>query len=124
MIRFKTFLPIVLLLAILLSACRAGFPTDKFVRSEQGVNRHLQFLNGGRWEGYYDGNLLTFGSYRVDGDQITIESDFLCEESGGPVQAIYTWSYSGDTLTLQPVGEDGCAERVELLSGGPYRKSQ
>ena len=113
-----------ILLLALLAACRAGFPTDKFVRSENGTNSHLIFMNGGRWEGYRDGNLITFGNYRAQGDQLFIDSDYLCEEAGMPVQATYNWSYTNDTLTLSPVGQDGCAERLELFSLGPFTRSQ
>lgn len=112
------------LLAATLAACRAGFPTDKFVRSENGVSSHLIFMNGGRWEGYQDGNLTTFGNYRIQGQQLLIDSDFLCEETGMPAQASYQWSFDDDVLTLQPVGPDGCAERVELFSQGPFTRSQ
>jgi hypothetical protein len=108
----------------LLSACRAGFPTDKFVRAENGVNRHLIFMNGGRWEGYFDGNLVTFGAYRVEGERLHFESDYQCEEMGAQVQAAYTWSYTDERLSFQPAGEDGCAERREMLTGAAYTRSQ
>jgi hypothetical protein len=68
--------------------------------------------------------MITFGNYRVQGDQLLIDSDYLCEEAGMPVQAAYRWSYEDERLTLAPAGQDGCTERVELLSQGPFTRTQ
>ncbi|MDI6697157.1 MAG: hypothetical protein QME21_19085 [Anaerolineales bacterium] len=112
-----------LIVTVLLGGCRARFPTDKFVRAEDQRNWHLLFFNDGRWEGYYDGNLITFGSYRADSRQITFESDHLCEKNGAPEPVTYNWSYEEETLTFIPAGDDLCAARREMLTGGAYKKS-
>jgi hypothetical protein len=112
-----------LIVAALLGGCRARFPTDKFVRTENQRNWHLLFFNDGRWEGYYDGNLITFGNYRADSRQITFESDYLCEQNGAPEPVTYNWLYEEETLTFIPAGDDLCAARREMLTGGAYKKS-
>jgi len=114
---------IALIVAALLGGCRARFPTDKFVRTENQRNWHLLFFNDGRWEGYYDGNLITFGNYRADSRQITFESDYLCEQNGAPEPVTYNWLYEEETLTFIPAGDDLCAARREMLTGGAYKKS-
>jgi len=114
---------IALIVAALLGGCRARFPTDKFVCTENQRNWHLLFFNDGRWEGYYDGNLITFGNYRADSRQITFESDYLCEQNGAPEPVTYNWLYEEETLTFIPAGDDLCAARREMLTGGAYKKS-
>ncbi len=112
-----------LIVTALLGGCRARFPTDKFVRTQDQRNWHLLFFNDGRWEGYYDGNMITFGSYRADSRQITFESDYLCEQNSAPEPVTYNWSYEDETLTFTPADEDVCAARREMLTGGAYKKS-
>lgn len=112
-----------LIVAALLSGCRARFPTDKFIRTQDQRNWHLLFFDDGRWEGYYDGNMVTFGNYRADSRQVTFESDYLCEQNGAPEPVTYNWSYEDETLTFTPAGNDLCAARQEMLTGGAYKKS-
>ncbi len=116
---------VILLSGLLLSACKPGFPADKFVRQElDGTNTTLIFMNSGRWEGYQGGNLVTWGNYRTEADKITFESDFQCEDVGAQVQVTYYWSYVNDELTFRLVDNDGCGPRLQMLTGEPYVKSQ
>lgn len=109
--------------ALLLSGCRAAFPTGKFSSTRDTVSRYLIFYPDGRWEGFQDGNMLTFGAYTTDGDRVQFETDFQCQDLGLPQAADYGWKYADNTLTFQPAGEDGCSARAEFLSGA-FRRSQ
>ena len=121
--RLPTLLLAVLLAAALLGGCRPAFPTGKFAHSAADASRYLIFYPDGRWEGFLDGNLLTFGAYTTDGDRVTFETDHQCQEAGAPEPVTYTWAFTAETLTFAPNGEDACAARKDLLAG-EFRRSQ
>lgn len=70
-----------------------------------------------------DGLVVTEGTYSVDGDQFTWETDSYCRGVGDDAEsATYTWSQDGDMLTMTVVGEDLCSDRVEVAEAG-FEKS-
>lgn len=70
-----------------------------------------------------DGLVITEGTYSVDGDQFTWETDSYCKNVGDDAEsATYTWSQEGDVLTMTVDGEDLCSDRVEVAEAG-FEKS-
>ena len=62
---------------------------------------------------------VTDGTYSVDGDQFTWETDSYCRRvSDAAESATYTWTEDGDLLTMTVEGEDPCTDRAELVQAG------
>lgn len=70
-----------------------------------------------------DGLVFTEGTYSVDGDRFTWETDSYCSGFGDDAQsATYTWTLDGDLLTMTVDGEDLCTPRVGVIQDG-FEKS-
>jgi hypothetical protein len=70
-----------------------------------------------------DGLVFTEGTYSVDGDRFTWETDSYCKGVGEDAEsASYSWSLDGDLLTMTPDGEDLCSDRMALAQDG-FEKS-
>lgn len=71
------------------------------------------------------GGLVTEGTYSVDGDQVTWESDSWCAARGEDAEsATYEWELDGDQLNLTVVGEDRCDGRVIAIGPGFERSAE
>jgi hypothetical protein len=115
----------------MLSACAGGtgheFPTGRFLDvADDAV----------AWEVYDDGTYYYFfenlqvpevaGLVTVAGDRITfgggrereLRSNPSCRFPTPP--ATYEWSFDGEALTLDLVGEDSCAARREAMDGHTF----
>jgi hypothetical protein len=70
-----------------------------------------------------DGLVVTEGTYSVDGDRFTWETDSYCKDIAEDAEsATYTWSQDGDLLTMTLDGEDLCSDRVGVAEAG-FEKS-
>ena len=99
----------ILPLMFLLSACTTlNFPTGSFL-SEDG-DEQLDFTIDGRFTYYLMGTVDTVGTFSVQGDELTWETDRYCD-ANGPRKATYTWTFENDTLVFQVKGEDRCYAR-------------
>lgn len=65
-----------------------------------------------------DGSMVTAGTFSVDNDELTWETDSFCAGEEGAEQATYAWVLDRNTLRLTPKGDDGCEERALKCSGG------
>jgi hypothetical protein len=100
-----------ILLSLLLAACSspkaANFPTGKFIKS--GASSHgLIFNKDGTFSVFEGGTTLVTGTYTVDGDTYTEESnDAGCTD----VPRTFKYAFDGTSLTFSYVGnpaEDTC----------------
>jgi hypothetical protein len=67
--------------------------------------------------------VVTEGTYSIDGDQLTWESDSFCKtESDAAESATYTWTEDDNLLIMTVRGEDLCTRRVEVIQTG-FEKS-
>ena len=97
------------------------FPTGRFIH-ENHKNWVFQFNPDGTWL-YFYGNLEApevEGTYSVDGNLYTETS---ASDPACPFPASYTWSYDGQNLTFQLVGEDKCDPRKSAYDSQTYIKS-
>ena len=63
--------------------------------------------------------VVTEGTYSIDGDQLTWETDSWCKNvSADAESATYTWTQDGDLLTMTVEGEDLCTDRVNTIEPG------
>lgn len=94
------------------SSAESNFPTGKFVWSEsEYVGIYLNEDN--TWSGFYYGEEVDKGTYKVKGNLYTQFSDGpnLPVECAAP--ATYVWSFDGTNLTFKLHGEDKCDIRRE-----------
>lgn len=68
------------------------------------------------------GEVLSSGTFSIQGRELTWETDSKCDQGAG--KATYTWTLENETLLFQGQGQDPCAERAMLLDGIPYYKKQ
>ncbi len=104
------------------------FPTGRFFHQHTGLLAGtycvLQFNGDGTFVYFYltssvevenISSLLT-GTYQIDGNLYTETSVTLTRENSGfsdcPGPATYAWTFDGQTLEFQVVGEDPCPERL------------
>ena len=96
-----------------------GFPTGKFVWAESefvGI-----YLNEDMtWSGFYYGEEVDKGTYKVKGNLYTQTSDApnLPAECAAP--ATYEWSFDGTNLAFKLHGEDTCDIRRESFDGQTF----
>ena len=103
-----------LLLSFSLSACAGPtFPTGSF--SMENDNDHIiEFADDGKFTYYYIGEVYTSGTFSVQGNEFTWETDSVCDaiDSG---KATYIWTYENETLRFDLKGEDRCSQRIRAL---------
>lgn len=97
----------------------AEFPTGSFFHEHPGGSLCVfQFNQDGTYAYYWQASSLDVssmkpyatGAYRIDGN-LFIETSI--DLPGCPSPATYTWTYDGQTLTFQVVGEDTCSGRQQ-----------
>ena len=87
--------------------------------TETSIDQTMEFRSDDTFEVVFDGETMTDGTYSVDGDQLTFETDSLCKEiSDAAESATYAWTQDGDLLTMTVEGEDLCTDRAELMRLG------
>jgi hypothetical protein len=103
-------MPVLVLLSLVLAACGSkkeansptgepNFPTGKFINSGAPNYGHI-FNEDGTFSAFAGSSTLVTGTYSVDGDTFTIESD----DSGCPPWSFkYTWD--GTNLTFNYIGD-------------------
>ena len=90
------------------------FPTGAFVH-ETRPDWVLQFHEDGRYTFLAGGEVDATGTYSVEGNLYTEDTDYLpCRDAR---IASYTWTFDGERLVFRLVGEDGCKERRNSLDG-------
>ena len=117
----KLFVIGLLLLSLMLAACgsssKSGFPTGKFVKSNN--ENHGFIFNEDKTFSVFDGSItIVNGTYSVDGDIFTDESN---SQSCPPMSFKYT--FDGTNLTFNYVGnpaDDPCDGRRTDLNNQTY----
>jgi hypothetical protein len=90
------------------------FPTGIFVHETRPIWT-LQFNADGTYVFRVNGVLDASGTYSIDGDRYTEDTDYLpCRDAR---IASYTYAYESGRLVFHLVGEDNCAERRASLNG-------
>jgi len=112
------FVAVVVATAGLLVACSGdeGFPAGTYV-STADVNDLGPVTATYRDDGTMtveQGELVSEGTYTVDGDQVTL-SDTYCAESEGQETATYTWEWDGSVLTMTTT-DDACESRESTVA--------
>ena len=110
-----------LLLSLMLAACgssgKSGFPTGKFVKSNN--ENHGFIFNENKIFSVFDGSMtIVNGTYSVDGDIFTDESN---SQSCPPFSFKYT--FDGTNLTFNYVGnpaDDPCGGRRSDFNNQTY----
>lgn len=118
---FRLFIKIVTLPLLMLSmfGCSAErFPFGRYTTDTEDFV--LELTPTGEFSIYEYGNRVTIGTYTVQGNKLTWETDTFCD-SNGFGKATYTWSYDNGTLLFQVQGEDQCEGRITVLDGRPYQ---
>lgn len=101
----------ILFAAATLSACNNdGFPN--------GTYSHNQFVSEYRDDGTFtmweNDEIVTEGTYSVEGDEVTWKDSFCDAENAG--SATYKWSADDRGLSFDLIGEDLCKGRRDSLS--------
>jgi hypothetical protein len=79
----------------------------------------MEFKSDGTFVLAYGDEIVTDGTYSIDGDQLTWETDSWCKNiSADAESATYTWTEEGDLLTMTVEGEDLCIDRVNTIQSG------
>ncbi len=102
---------------------KSNFPTGRFVR-EDNDKKVFEFDEDGTWR-YYEYNLtapLVSGKYGITGDLYTEMTHNYSPDRKIP--ATYTWTYDGQKLTFQLVGEDILSHRKTCYDGVTYIKDE
>lgn len=106
----------IIVIVIIAGGCAsapAEFPYGT-VKSPAGT-RIWEFNEDGTHSlGFVEGNPTYFGTFVVEGNEIT-----LTEECG---VGTYTWTYDGEVLRFELVGEDGCGYRPRDLLSTNFKK--
>jgi len=123
----KFFLAGLLLLSIILAACGSSdssrFPTGKFVKSGSG-NYGLIFNEDGTFSVFSGGMTLLNGTYSVDGDIFTEESN-----TGGCVSPMkFKYTFDETNLTFNYIGnpedDNACDGRKADFNNQTYTLTQ
>ncbi len=110
----------------LFAACGDNGDTSEFpvgVYHEPGsadTSGTIEFKSDGTYVLLGGGEVVVSeGTYSIDGDQLTWETDSYCKAVSEDVEsATYTWTEDGDLLTMSVVGEDRCTGRVAVIQPG------
>ena len=99
-----------MLIAIALNACsNKEFPTGKYTRPGSVV----EYRDDGTYTYWNDGELVTEGTYTVQGDEIQFTDDYCAEAYANP--GTYKWQHKDGKLSLELI-EDLCAGRRIAVS--------
>ncbi len=110
------------MVSLILAACspsgNSGFPTGKFVRSDN-PDGGMIFNKDGTWSAYSGIYTLAKGTYSVKGDVYTEESS----DSNCPEPMSFKYTYDGKELKFQYAddpGKDPCDGRRDGFDGRIY----
>ncbi len=112
-------LTLMLLFACSTSSSEPSFPTGIFA-SESGPFK-TEWRDDGTYTSWMNGQEITSGTYSVEGNELTFETDSYCDSLGAG-EATYTWTFKDDTLTFEVKGEDPCSDRMGTLHLVSYHK--
>ncbi|MEJ2486273.1 MAG: hypothetical protein P8Y68_11110 [Anaerolineales bacterium] len=119
----KLLLCLISLAAILflLTGCsQEEFPAGKSIVTEYRDQKLTIYFNAdGTFQFVWPdrGGLATDGTYSVEGNKLTFESDSTCEEQGHPGHT-YEWKITDDQIAFEPVGDDPCFDRLGTMGKG------
>jgi len=101
----------ILFVAAILCACSSkAFPTGTYTHSDLAH----EFRDDGTFSYLSGGEVVTEGTYAIQGDEIQFTDSYCDEENAGP--ATYKWQYEDGVLSFELVGEDSCDGRFAALS--------
>jgi len=107
-----------MLLLIPLCACsKSDFPTGTF-KTESSISV-LEFTDDGSFIYSEDGVVEAEGTYSINGNELTWETDSYCTVLG---KATYTWTFENNMLLLQLKGVDKCDGRKGAVDGVPFNR--
>jgi hypothetical protein len=98
-----------------------SFPPGTYVA--ESISATLKLADDGRFTFSESGTVVATGTYSIQGNEITWETDTYCERVGA-AKATYVCSFKDDTLLFQVKGDDRCADRLRVLNDVPYRKEE
>ena len=120
---------VLVFLSLLLAACgptssgEANFPTGKFVRADN-ANHGLIFNEDGTFSVFEGGGTLVRGTYSVNGDTFTEESnDAGCTD----VPKSFKYTFDGTNLTFKYIddpADDSCVGRFFDFDNVTYTRSE
>lgn len=93
------------------------FPTGTFAAKDG--DWVLTFDDDGGFTFSESGTVAASGTYSVQADELTWESDSYCGNAE-LMKATYTWTFESDTLLFQVKGKDSCADRQAVLDSISY----
>lgn len=109
----------------LFTACGDDGDTSEFpvgVYHEPGfpdADATMEFTSDGTFVLAVGDEIVTEGTYSIDGDRLTWETDSWCKDvSDAAESATYTWTVDGDLLTMTVEGQDLCIDRVNTIRPG------
>ena len=82
----------------------------------------LTFDNEGNFTFLDSGTVAASGTFSVQADELTWETDSYCGNSE-LMKATYTWTFENDRLLFQVKGKDSCADRRAVVDSIPYEMS-
>jgi hypothetical protein len=113
----------------LFAACSDDGSTNEFpvgVYHQQGstdASGTMEFKSDGTFVLADGDEIVTEGTYSIDGDQLTWDTDSWCKDISAEAEsATYTWTQDGELLTMTVEGEDLCTDRVNTIRPG-FEKS-
>lgn len=114
------YLVYMLLLLLVLSACsnlssetNQSFPYGVYASNPEIDQMTLE--ENGNFTYKVSGTVLTSGTFTVQGNEITWETDSYCDQSNAG-KATYTWTFDNDILIFSVVGEERCPGRLAVLN--------
>ena len=97
-----------------LAACAGqSFPRGTF--APQFGPYQVTFKDDGTFVFSEGGVVASEGTYSIDGNELTWETDSHCA-AGGAEKATYTWTFDNNELVLKAKGTDGCVDSAPLYS--------
>ena len=103
---------VVLFLAAALSACSSKeFPYGTYTRQDATE----EYRDDGTFTYMFGDEIVTEGTFSIEGDEITWIQDTLCDEEYAGT-ATYRWQYEDGVLSFELIGEDLCEGRLDAHS--------
>jgi hypothetical protein len=111
----------VLVTALLVAGCGAPkeFPTGAYgLTSLRGGEHQVHYDPDGTWRLIKGENVVSSGTYSLDGGRFMFETDSWCGETEKTEESgVYTWSVKSDALILDVVDSDPCTGRSSTFGG-------
>ena len=95
------------------------FPTGKFVpvTATSTEGGYIEYKSDGTYEGFDEsGEMVTEGTYTIDGDEITYDDSYCETVAPDSNPATYTFEWDGEVLSFGDNPDDVCIGRVETLA--------